>query len=136
AREGGRRTRRRQRRPRRLVSGAPVSPRRAAEPSMERAPERARILVPQEKCDRRDGELAVAQERLRHFTAELGEQRRERRPFLAQLALERPVAHAQRPGQTRQGWHAFGQLDPQRPAHPPPTPALTADAPADLRGEG
>src|SRR4029453_18314538 len=90
--EGGRRAPRKQRRPRRLVSGAPVSPRRAAEPSMERAPERARILVPQEKCDLRDGELAVAQERLRHFTAELGEQRRERRPFLAQLALERPVA--------------------------------------------
>src|SRR6266581_4826708 len=63
--DGGRWARRRQRRSRRLLAGA--------------APERARILVPQEKCDLRDGELAVEQERGRHFTAELGEQRRERR---------------------------------------------------------
>src|SRR5439155_1517682 len=72
--DGGRWARRRQRRPRRLLAGAAVSPRRASEPTMERAPERARILVPQEKCDLRDGELAVEQERGRHFTAELGEQ--------------------------------------------------------------
>src|SRR5882762_4827083 len=65
--DGGRWARRRQR-PRRLL-----------------APQRARILVPQEKCDLRDGELAVEQERRRHLTAKLGEQRR---AFLAQLALE------------------------------------------------
>src|SRR4029453_4263750 len=43
----------------RLLAGAPVSPRRASEPSMECAAERARILVSQEKCDLRDRELAV-----------------------------------------------------------------------------
>src|SRR2546426_10428867 len=75
--DGGRWARRRQRRSRRLLAGGAVSPRRASEPTMERAPERARILVRQEKCDLRDGELAVEQERGRHFTAELGEQRRE-----------------------------------------------------------
>src|SRR5262245_44480787 len=120
---------------RRLLVRAPVGPRRASEPSMERARERARILVPQEKRDFRNGQPPVAQERRRHFTAEIRQQRRERRPLLAKPALERTVAHPQRPGQTRQGRHAFGQRGPQRPAYPHAQSALVPDAREYLLGE-
>src|SRR5258705_10992587 len=117
-----------------LLGGAAERPRRASEPLSERPAERARVFVAEQKRHLRYGELAVAQERRRHLAPELREQRRERRPLLTQLALERPSAHAQRAGHTLQGGNPFAQLGPEHvPPPPPPPPPPPAPPPPPLR---